>query len=119
MEFVASLVGHSDEVTQVKWNKFIEKWVTASDDGTIRTWVCCCMSDIPLSLCIICTKTHTHTHTHTHVHMYTLFATCADMQAPDGGDDCEQFVRVGQPVSLLAIDKIYGFILAAVNNVIR
>ena len=40
-------------------------------------------------------------------------------QAPERGDDCEQFVRIGQPVSLLTIDKTHGSILAATNDVIR
>ena len=39
LELVATLSGHTDEVTQVRWNWFTEKWVTASEDGTIRTWV--------------------------------------------------------------------------------
>ena len=25
---------------QVRWNSFTNKWVTASEDGTIRIWVC-------------------------------------------------------------------------------
>ena len=41
------------------------------------------------------------------------------LQAPEGGDNCEQFVRVGQPVSPVTIDKTYGYILAATNDVIR
>ena len=36
---MATLSGHFSEVTQVKWNSFMKKWVTASEDGTIRTWV--------------------------------------------------------------------------------
>ena len=39
MKLVATLSGHFSEVTQVKWNSFMKKWVTASEDGTIRTWV--------------------------------------------------------------------------------
>jgi WD40 repeat protein len=41
MKLVATLSGHFSEVTQVKWNSFMKKWVTASEDGTIRTWVSC------------------------------------------------------------------------------
>ena len=41
MKLVATLSGHFSEVTQVKWNSFMKMWVTASEDGTIRTWVSC------------------------------------------------------------------------------
>lgn len=34
----ATLKGHSGEVTQIKWNPFIGKWVSGSEDGTIRIW---------------------------------------------------------------------------------
>jgi WD40 repeat protein len=31
-------LGHTAEVTKILWNKKIEKWISASDDGTIRVW---------------------------------------------------------------------------------
>lgn len=37
-----TLQGHYGEVTAVRWNELKEKWVTASDDGTIRIWVRFC-----------------------------------------------------------------------------
>ncbi|XP_065055672.1 uncharacterized WD repeat-containing protein alr2800-like isoform X1 [Rhopilema esculentum] len=38
MTLSAVLQGHEAEVTQVLWNQFHEKWVTGSEDGTIRIW---------------------------------------------------------------------------------
>ena len=37
-KLVATLQGHTAEVTKVVWNRIIVKWVSASDDGTIRVW---------------------------------------------------------------------------------
>lgn len=45
LKLVATLSGHFSEVTRVRWNRVMKKWVTASEDGTIRTWV---------SLSIVC-----------------------------------------------------------------
>ena len=39
LRVTATLLGHTGEVTQVKWNRFVSKWVTGSEDGTIRLWV--------------------------------------------------------------------------------
>ena len=38
MELLAILVGHTGEVTQVRWNEFCDRWVTSSEDGTVRIW---------------------------------------------------------------------------------
>eukprot|EP00794_Sanderia_malayensis_P011226 gene11226-12405_t len=38
MTLSAVLQGHEAEVTQVCWNHVFEKWITGSEDGTIRTW---------------------------------------------------------------------------------
>jgi len=38
----AVLQGHEAEVTQVRWNAVLTKWITGSEDGTIRVWVCYC-----------------------------------------------------------------------------
>ncbi|KAI8810660.1 WD40-repeat-containing domain protein [Cladochytrium replicatum] len=38
MTLVAVLQGHEAEVTQIKWNRFMDQWVTGSDDRTIRIW---------------------------------------------------------------------------------
>ncbi|KAL5499905.1 hypothetical protein EMCRGX_G011374 [Ephydatia muelleri] len=38
MELLAILVGHTGEVTQVRWNEFCDKWVTSSEDSTVRIW---------------------------------------------------------------------------------
>ena len=40
MKLKAVLQGHEAEVTQVRWNNIHQKWVTGSDDCTIRVWVC-------------------------------------------------------------------------------
>ena len=34
-----TLQGHDGEVTCICWNEVKSKWVTGSDDGTIRIWV--------------------------------------------------------------------------------
>ena len=39
MKLKAILQGHESEVTQVRWNSIHKKWVTGSDDCTIRVWV--------------------------------------------------------------------------------
>ena len=39
MVLLNTLQGHFGEVTAVKWNDVKEKWVTGSEDGTIRIWV--------------------------------------------------------------------------------
>ena len=39
MTLVNTLQGHEAEVTCVKWNKITKKWVTGSEDATIRIWV--------------------------------------------------------------------------------
>ncbi|XP_046853532.1 uncharacterized WD repeat-containing protein alr3466-like [Xenia sp. Carnegie-2017] len=38
MKLTGVLQGHEEDVTQVKWNAVISKWVTGSDDGSIRIW---------------------------------------------------------------------------------
>uniref|UniRef100_A0A7M5UDS4 Uncharacterized protein n=1 Tax=Clytia hemisphaerica TaxID=252671 RepID=A0A7M5UDS4_9CNID len=38
MKLKAVLQGHEAEVTQVRWNSIHQKWVTGSDDCTIRVW---------------------------------------------------------------------------------
>ncbi|XP_020913413.1 U5 small nuclear ribonucleoprotein 40 kDa protein [Exaiptasia diaphana] len=38
MTLSAVLQGHEAEVTQVKWSSVCSKWVTGSEDGTIRVW---------------------------------------------------------------------------------
>lgn len=39
MILLNTLQGHFGEVRCVKWNHLKEKWVTGSEDGTIRIWV--------------------------------------------------------------------------------
>lgn len=39
MTLVNTLQGHDAEVTCVRWNSITEKWVTGSEDATIRIWV--------------------------------------------------------------------------------
>ncbi|XP_019642839.1 PREDICTED: uncharacterized protein LOC109484071 [Branchiostoma belcheri] len=38
MTLVNTLQGHEAEITQVRWNHLTDKWVTASEDGTLRIW---------------------------------------------------------------------------------
>ncbi|KAL9965739.1 hypothetical protein ACROYT_G029581 [Oculina patagonica] len=38
MTLSAVLQGHEAEVTQVRWNAVLTKWITGSEDGTIRVW---------------------------------------------------------------------------------
>lgn len=38
MTLSAVLQGHEAEVTQVQWNSVLGKWITGSEDGTIRVW---------------------------------------------------------------------------------
>ncbi|KAH3833025.1 hypothetical protein DPMN_106327 [Dreissena polymorpha] len=38
MTLVNTLQGHDAEVTSVRWNAVLNKWVTGSEDGTIRIW---------------------------------------------------------------------------------
>ncbi|XP_050413765.1 uncharacterized WD repeat-containing protein alr3466 [Patella vulgata] len=38
MTLVNTLQGHEGEVTVVKWNSIRNKWVTGSEDGTVRIW---------------------------------------------------------------------------------
>ena len=45
MVLLNTLQGHYGEVTCIRWNPVREKWVTGSEDGTIRVWV--------IILCII------------------------------------------------------------------
>ncbi|PRP83851.1 hypothetical protein PROFUN_08882 [Planoprotostelium fungivorum] len=37
-EKLRTLVGHTAEVTSIKWNKERQQWMTASQDSTIRLW---------------------------------------------------------------------------------
>lgn len=39
MKLENTLQGHSLEVNCVRWSPKTEKWITASEDGTIRIWV--------------------------------------------------------------------------------
>ena len=39
MTLTNTLQGHEAEVTCVKWNGICNKWVTGSEDGTVRIWV--------------------------------------------------------------------------------
>ncbi|EDO28570.1 predicted protein [Nematostella vectensis] len=38
MKLLAVLQGHEADVTQVRWSSVRNKWVTGSEDGTIRVW---------------------------------------------------------------------------------
>lgn len=38
MTLSAVLQGHEAEVTQVRWNAVLTRWITGSEDGTIRIW---------------------------------------------------------------------------------
>jgi len=38
MKLKAVLHGHEAEVTQVRWNPIHKKWITGSEDSTIRVW---------------------------------------------------------------------------------
>ncbi|XP_041369826.1 uncharacterized WD repeat-containing protein all2124-like [Gigantopelta aegis] len=38
MVLVSTLLGHEGDVTCVHWNKITKKWVTGSEDGTVRIW---------------------------------------------------------------------------------
>ncbi|XP_071959328.1 uncharacterized protein [Antedon mediterranea] len=38
MTLCNTLQGHDAEITQVRWNKVTDKWITGSEDGTIRIW---------------------------------------------------------------------------------
>ena len=38
MNLSYALVGHTAEVTCVKWNFANEKWITSSEDGNIKIW---------------------------------------------------------------------------------
>lgn len=40
MTLVNTLQGHEAEVTCVQWNSITQKWITGSEDATIRIWVC-------------------------------------------------------------------------------
>ena len=39
MVLLNTLQGHEADVTCVKWSDVKKKWVTGSEDGTIRIWV--------------------------------------------------------------------------------
>lgn len=39
MVLTNTLQGHEGEVNCVAWNDICSKWVTASEDGTVRIWV--------------------------------------------------------------------------------
>lgn len=39
MVLLNTLQGHEADVTCVKWNHVLDKWVTGSEDATIRVWV--------------------------------------------------------------------------------
>lgn len=39
MVMINTLQGHEGEITCVRWNRVKGKWVTGSEDGTIRIWV--------------------------------------------------------------------------------
>ena len=53
------------------------------------------------------------------VFIYWLPPSPTYTQKSEGGGECEQLVSVGNPISLITIDKKYGLILAAVHNVFR
>ncbi|KAJ3217607.1 hypothetical protein HDU67_007549 [Dinochytrium kinnereticum] len=38
MTLQAVLIGHEAEVTQIKWNRVYQQWITGSEDRTIRVW---------------------------------------------------------------------------------
>ena len=42
MSLMNTLQGHEGEVTSVKWSNVCNKWVTGSEDGTVRIWVRLC-----------------------------------------------------------------------------
>ena len=39
MLLLNTLQGHELEITSVRWNQVYEKWMTSSEDGTIKIWV--------------------------------------------------------------------------------
>ena len=39
MVLLNTLQGHEAEVTCVKWSTVKHKWITGSEDGTVRIWV--------------------------------------------------------------------------------
>ena len=39
MRMCNTLQGHELEITSVRWNHVYDKWITGSEDGTIRIWV--------------------------------------------------------------------------------
>ncbi len=41
MVLLNTLQGHYAEVTCIKWSNIKHKWITGSEDGTIRIWVIC------------------------------------------------------------------------------
>ena len=48
-----------------------------------------------------------------------MCALCLYIQSSEGGGECEQLVSVGDPVSLVTIDKKFGLVLAGVHNTVR
>lgn len=38
MHIKSTLEGHEQEITAIKWNEYYQKWVTSSEDGTIKVW---------------------------------------------------------------------------------
>ena len=39
MSLLNTLQGHEAEVTAVEWSVVYNKWITGSEDGTVRIWV--------------------------------------------------------------------------------
>ena len=85
MVLLSTLQGHYNEVTCVKWNAVMGKWVTGSEDGTIRIWVSMYSHTHTHTHPTTITYMHTHprihslsihTHTHTHTHMYKQKHAC-------------------------------------------
>ena len=40
MHLCGAMEGHQRDVTALKWNDLYEKWISGSEDQTIRIWVC-------------------------------------------------------------------------------
>ena len=54
MVLLNTLQGHELEITAVRWNPVYDKWMTASEDGSIKIWVHFKHNSHFLYLSIIC-----------------------------------------------------------------
>ena len=132
MVILNTLQGHFAEVTCVCWNTTKSKWITGSEDGTIRIWV----NDISYlwllnhTLCVSTSINVVFGHkvqifiqsAMQYWGLYRAFGKCAFiivLQSGEGMNECEQILSAQGSVMSMCLDRNNGAIVAGVEEFIR